>query len=332
MEAPSADCTPAASAEPGTTEATFDHNGVDRTYRVTIPESENAAAGAPVVVNLHGFTSTAEQQDLISGLPETAGERGYVVVSPQGLDTPVPIGDGVVAPFWNIAPTVDVSQLDEADLEAADDIGFIHALLDQLETDLCLDAEREYLTGMSNGAAMATALICTDDERFAAAAPVAGAVFVSDCSAGDLTPILAIHGDADVLAPYGGGDVFGFPLDLPAAVDQLTELAALGGCEPEAELESIGEDVEHRSWPSCADDAEVELYTVLGGGHTWPGSELFEDGVTGEATDSGEGAEQIGDVESTFGFGLDEILGDPTDTIDATELILDFFDRHPASS
>ena len=132
---------------------------------------------------------------------------------------------------------MDVSELEDPGLDAADDIGFVNDLLDQLERDLCLDADREYLTGMSNGAAMSMALICSDDERFEAAVPVAGAVFVSSCEADQLTPTLAIHGDADVLASYDGGDVFGFPLDLPAAETQLAELAALGGCQSEPELE-----------------------------------------------------------------------------------------------
>jgi polyhydroxybutyrate depolymerase len=250
------------------------------------------------------------------------------VVSPQGLDTEIPISGGVVAPFWNISPAVDTSQIEGPGLSAADDIGFVNALLDELETDLCLDAEREYLTGISNGAAMATALICGDDQRFAAAAPVAGANFVSSCAAEDLTPILAVHGDADVLAPYEGGDVFGFPLGLPAVEDQLADLAAIGGCGADSEIETIGDDVEHRTWDGCEGDAEVELYTVLGGGHTWPGSPLFADGLPAEPSDDQAASDRAAEAEGALGFDLDEILGEPTGTIDATALILSFFDRH----
>ncbi|MEL7207976.1 MAG: hypothetical protein AAGK32_07035, partial [Actinomycetota bacterium] len=327
--APTSDpaCDPDAPIPSGTTEATFDDDGVERTYRVSVPEGHDGSEAAPVIVNLHGFTSTAEQQDLLSGLADEGPAAGYVVVSPQGLDTPVPIGGGVVAPFWNITSAVDTSQLEEATLEGADDIGFLNALLDQLEGDLCLDPEREYLTGMSNGAAMSMALLCDDDERFAAAAPVAGAVFVSDCGADELTPILAVHGDADVLAPYDGGDVLGFPLGLPGAVDQLSALADVGGCDAEPALEMVGDDVERRTWSGCADGADIVLYTVLGGGHTWPGSPTFED-LSAEDLADGGGSEQAAQAEQTFGFDLQEILGEPTDTIDVTELVLEYFDRH----
>ena len=36
----------------------------------------------------------------------------------------------------------------------ADDVGFVAALLDKVEADLCVDPNRVYLTGMSNGAMM----------------------------------------------------------------------------------------------------------------------------------------------------------------------------------
>jgi polyhydroxybutyrate depolymerase len=49
----------------------------------------------------------------------------------------------------------------------------------------------------------------------------------------------------------------------------------------------------------CTDDAEVILYTVDGGGHTWPG-------------------------------GPDIVrLGKTTQAIDATALMWEFFQRHP---
>ena len=114
-----AGCEPSRPADPGTSDETFDHDGVERTYRLTVPAAYDGTGATPIVVNLHGFTSTAEQQDAFSAMPERAGDRGYVVVSPQGLDADIPLGDGVSAPFWNIAPTVDTSGVEETDLGAA---------------------------------------------------------------------------------------------------------------------------------------------------------------------------------------------------------------------
>jgi len=81
----------------------------------------------------------------------------------------------------------------------------------------------------------------------------------------------------------------------------MDEWATLDGCDPEPEVEQIGDDVEHRTWAGC-DDTEVELYSVVDGGHTWPGSP----------------------IEIPFGT--------TTQTVDATELILDFFEQFTTPS
>lgn len=313
-------CSPARPAAPGSEERTVTHDGEEREYLLHVPEGYDGAGAAPVILNFHGLTSTSEQQDSLSNLPGAGGERGYVVVSPQGLETTLPIGAGLEATYWNVAPAVDTSEIESPTLEAADDLGFVDALLDQIEAELCVDTERVYAAGMSNGAAMAMALACTSD-RFAAVAPVAGANFVSDCTTDDPPAVIGFHGTDDVLAPYDGGDTFGFPLGLPAAVDQMAEVAGTAGCGGEAEIESLGDDVEVRRWPGCPDGEDVHHYTVLTGGHTWPGVTTYLDL---EAPAGG------GDTTALGAFSLREILGYQTETIVATDLMLDFFDAHPA--
>ena len=76
--------------------------------------------------------------------------------------------------------------------------------------------------------------------------------------------------------------------------------AESGGCDPEADLEPIGDDVVRHDFPDCDEGVDVVFYSIEGGGHTWPGSAIV-----------------IGPPELT------------TQTIDATEIILDFFDAHP---
>ena len=65
------------------------------------------------------------------------------------------------------------------------------------------------------------------------------------------------------------------------------------GCGATAKDEAIGKDVRLRSYSGCTDGVQVELYTVDGGGHTWPGA-----------------------------MPVDR-LGATTDTIDATKIIVD---------
>lgn len=319
-----ADCSPTRDAAVGTETVVYDHDGVERTYELSIPESYDGETAAPVIVNLHGLTSSSEQQNAFTDMPAAAGERGYVVVAPQGEPATIPFPSGdFTATFWNINDLVDTEGVDVEMTDASDDIGFIQAAMDDLENELCLDTDREYVTGMSNGASMAVALACVDGERWSAIAPVGGSNFVTECEPASGTPVVNIHGSADVLAPYEGGGTLGFELGFPSVVDQTTRFAALGGCNEEPALELIGDDVELRTWSGCDEGIDVQLYTVIDGGHTWPGAAAFAD-IAETELDPDEEAE----ADAFFGVPLGDILGTPTETIVATDIVLDFFDAH----
>jgi polyhydroxybutyrate depolymerase len=273
-----ADCTPSRPAEAGSERLTFDHDGVDREYELTVPPDYDGATAAPLLLSLHGFTSDIDQQDAVSNFATAATERGYVVVTPQALPVKVPLGpDGVEAPLWNIIPgfagTPAASGQEQP--AAEDDVGFLTSLLDHLASDqLCIDTDRVYVSGISNGAGMTNMLICEDDSRFAAAAPVAGVNLLTDCGATEPTPVIAFHGDADPLISYEGGSLFGFDLGLPSVQQRMTDLAAASGCDPEPNTEQPFDDVEHFTW-TCPEGMAAELYTVAGGGHTWPGATAY---------------------------------------------------------
>lgn len=316
-----ADCTPAREADAGTERRTIEVDGTEREADVAVPEGYDGTTAAPLIVDLHGFTSTIEDQTLLSNLPEAGGERGYVVVTPQALETDLPVGDGGAFTFWNVTVVTDGGEAEvEGGLDAADDLGFIDALLTQVEGELCIDADRVYATGMSNGAGMAMALACTDPSRWAAVAPVAAVNMTTSCPADGPISTIAFHGDADPLVDYEGGTVAGFELGNPSVADRMAELAALGGCDPEPDTEVV-EDVARERWEGCEPGVGVELYTVLGGGHTWPGVTTYRSEE--ELAPDPDAASPLGDGEAT------EPAGNETTNIVATELILDFFDAHP---
>ena len=82
-----------------------------------------------------------------------------------------------------------------------------------------------------------------------------------------------------------------------APVDQVVATWAEGfGCAP-AVADQPAEDVAHATYAECDEGVQVELYTVAGGGHTWPG-----------------------------GLPVPS-LGTTTSSISATQLILDAFSR-----
>ncbi len=77
----------------------------------------------------------------------------------------------------------------------------LDAVITKFFDDYCVDLSRVYITGHSSGAGMAVDLLCHDDTRFAAAAPVAA---WKVCNSVDPIPVMYIQGIAD--AARGGSN------------------------------------------------------------------------------------------------------------------------------
>lgn len=283
-----------------------------------VPLASAEVERLPLIVDLHGFTSTIDQQDLFSGLPEAAAVRGYLLLTPQAEDAVVPIGDGELsAPFWNIYPDQG-----EALSGTLDDVAFLKGLIDDAVSKLCADPSRIYLTGFSNGAGMTAVLACELGGRLAAIAPVSGFNLAADCPDLDAVSVIAFHGDTDPLVAYQGGSAARRPIASPPVEARVAQFAAAAACEAEPVVSNPFPDVVLRQWPACEQGVDVQLYTVLGGGHTWPGMLNYVDpaelGELGDATR----------LAQLAGVELAAIAGHMTTNLEATSVMLDFFDSH----
>lgn len=305
-------CTPARPSQPGITEDTLPFGGLDRHYELSIPRRYDGRRPAPLVVNLHGFGGTGPAQDHLTDMPAQAGKRGYVVVAPDGGPLKIPLnivvpGGGNVGlyegmPFWNIfspgvvdfGPPHGQNLGIDSSAVGADDVGFVAQLLDTLSSQLCLDANRIYVTGMSNGAGMATTLGCNLAGRLAAIAPVSGVNLTGVCPGNEPVSVLAIHGDADDTVPYGGNGLLGLHFGNPSVPERMAAWATRDGCKtkPTTKHPHAGLTVER--WHGCSSGTDVQLYTIAGWGHVWPRAK--------SAADPGR--------------------------IDATRVVLKFFDSH----
>lgn len=254
--------------------------GQQRVYRLGVPRNSDNRSPQPLVLDFHGSGSSAAAQTVYTQFPRKAEGRGYMVVA---LDA--------IAGKWELFPT---------DGSKGTDLAFIKAVLAEVSGQFCIDERRVFATGISLGSAMATDLACTLREQVAAVGNVAEEVVFPGCDR--VLPVIAFHGTADPLVPYKEGDIAaGRPnAGLPGTEHNMTGWAQRDRCNPQPQLTDIGTDVVHSVWPGCSRGSAVELYTVKGGGHTWPGSPIKVD-----------------------------FLGHTTDQIDATTLILDFFDAHP---
>lgn len=163
-----------------------------------------------------------------------------------------------------------------------DDVGFLRQVIDTLTTAACVDPRRVYATGYSGGGRMTSALACMLSDKVAAVAPVAGIRAgrpdpadgtrpdPASCAPGRAVPVIAFHGQQDGTNPYaGGGDSTAWHYSVPVAQQRW---AALNGCGTTPATAQVTTHVQRTTYTGCRDGADVQLYTVSNGGHTWPGS------------------------------------------------------------
>jgi polyhydroxybutyrate depolymerase len=148
-------------------------------------------------------------------------------------------------------------------------------LIDTLEATYNIDPTKIYANGISNGGGMAFVLSGALSDRIAAVGTVAAAQSLpwSWCTDHRPVPMIAFHGTADPMVPYQGGrsgDPFN-PLTFPAVRDWTANWARRNRCGPNSIESVVASDVTRLEYSDCADDAAVVLYTVWGGGHSWPG-------------------------------------------------------------
>lgn len=205
----------------------------------------------------------------------------------------------VVAPeatngVWSLPP-------DDGSPVNSPEFGYIDAVLADMGNSLCLDPARQYASGMSMGSAMALALACSPERQFAAFGGVGASFYRSVCDATPPAPLIYFHGTADPVVPHSGGASRGMPVSSVPTI--MADWAKHNGCRNEPDTEQI-DDVVFSEWTQCKLSADVDYYEVIDGGHTWPGATDF--------------------VADT----LEPRFGTTTTTVDATELMWQFFSRY----
>lgn len=238
------------------------HDGIERTSRVFIPASYAPGQAMPVVFVLHGGFGSGEQIETNSAEFNPIAEReGFIVVYPDGVAS-----DGLLkARTWNGGDCCGYAA--EANI---DDVGFLTTLLDELQSELCVDTARVYSTGMSNGAIMSYRLACEASDRIAAIAPVAAPQAFPPCDPTHPVPLLHIHGTDDPNAPFEGGEGCGFAnFTFPPTMDGIDLWRDANACEGSPSPLTTIADGTCETMGSC--ESPVLRCLIEGGGHSWPG-------------------------------------------------------------
>jgi polyhydroxybutyrate depolymerase len=135
---------------------------------------------------------------------------------------------------------------------------------------------------------MSFVLSCTLSDRIAAVGLVAAAQSLpwEWCTDRRPVPMIAFHGTADPTVPYEGGSVWLFPVRWPAVSSWVANWAERNRCAATPVESTVAPEVTRRAYTACADDADVVLYTVIGGGHTWPGGAPLPEWLAGRTSNS----------------------------------------------
>ena len=242
-------------------------SGKTREYLLYVPATYDRRKLTPLMISMHGAGMLPAFQRDTSGWNKLADEYGFIVVYPAGRGVPkiFPM-DGWRTP----------SQMP--------DVRFISALIDTLTTTYNIDPARIYADGLSNGGGMAFVLSCTLSGKIAAVGLVASAQLLpwKWCTETRPMPMIALHGTADTFTPYDGGKTFIHSRPFPSIPGWATQWAKRNQCAANQAESMVAADVKRRAYTNCADHADVVLYTILGGGHTWPGGALLPEWFVGK--------------------------------------------------
>ena len=261
-------------------------SGENREYLLYVPPGYDRSKPTALVISLHGAALWGAAQQETSQWNRVADKEGFIVVYPSGFN-----GNG--PRIWH----------EDGGPRLARDVRFISDLIDTLKAHYNIDSSRIYANGLSNGGGMSFALSCLLSDRIAAVGMVGAAQLLPFrwCTNTTPVPMITFHGTADPAAPYKGG-LSWVSTDRFPSIPRFTESwAKRNHCDASPVDSAVSPHVTRREYQHCADDAAVLLYTINGGGHTWPGGKPLPEWFTGITTYE----------------------------IDASQLMWEFFRQHP---
>jgi len=248
----------------------LEFDGRTRNYILYLPKNYTGNTNFPLVIYLHSYGATAQQEMNYTQLNQVADVSDFIVVYPSGV------------PNWN-SDVVNIPRFPNPDV---DDVGFINALIDILSNNYNIDLERIYACGFSNGGAMAFRLAFQLSDRIAAIASVGGPLSPSVAESYKPVrpiPVLYIHGTNDLIVPINGDS------DFPSAEQTISIWTSFNDCvHTETTIlpdlnQTDSSTVEKIIYTDCSENCDVVYYKVINGGHTWPGGQSgYESGTTNQ--------------------------------------------------
>jgi poly(hydroxyalkanoate) depolymerase family esterase len=248
---------------------------------------EGLEAGAPLVVVLHGCTQSAADYDRGAGWSRLAERHRFALLFPEQQRE----NNAHFCFNWFMAGDSQRGMGEPAS---------IAAMVAAMRNAHGIDRSRVFITGLSAGGAMASVMLATYPELFAAGAIIAGLPYgcasdvreAFDCmggraraSAGEL--VRNVRRASPHKGPWprisvwqGSADTTVSPSNADAIVLQWSQLH---GLPPEPSLTEQVETYPHRIWHNAAGEAVIERYDIIGMAHGTPLMPGEGEGQSGKA-------------------------------------------------
>lgn len=235
----------------------------DRYYEIALPAN---AKSAPLILALHGGGGDPDQFAKASGFARAATRAGFAVAFPAGSGRR---GDKLLT--WNGGYCCGF-----AARQGVDDLGFLKQVIADAATRFGVDGTGVYITGMSNGSIMSETFAAKNPGLIRAVAGVSGTMDTRRTRVAGQVPALIIHGTADPMVPYEGGQG-----DTSLTRTNFASVASV----VKAFLAPFGSTTQTSRTIDAKDDGTsvivtdyaaggqvvLRLMTVEGGAHHWPG-------------------------------------------------------------
>jgi len=285
--------------KPGLNRGKIIHNNIIRNYLFYIPRSYNKDMSSPLIFLLHGGGGTAKGMIKLTknGFNDKAENNKTIIVYPEGFEN-----------HWNDLRGEFANY--SSHQKNIDDVGFISALIEEFTANF--NISKIFAAGISNGGLMSYRLGCELSNKISAISAIAANLPINlkeKCLLHKPISVLIINGTEDSLVPYAGGYITGpFGMkklgEVISSTDTFKFWGEINKCSKDFKNIDLannfkdGTGINKKIYENCANHKQVILYTIKGGGHTWPG-----------------GLQYLPQF----------IIGKTSREIDANSLILDFF-------
>ncbi len=149
----------------------FEVDGEQRSFMVSLPPSSPPSGGYPLVIVLHGTSGDGERFYNISRWKELGQVENFVSVFPSSLRWCVQDEEDPQPHMTTKWVCGDLLQKACAGQQLKDDVAFLERLVDSVKARIPINASMVFLTGFSNGACMAGKMVLDVPGLFKAVAP-----------------------------------------------------------------------------------------------------------------------------------------------------------------